>query len=399
MRTITISWRRWLVAPVVIALSLVLTAGACSGSAAVPPRDISNVATITALSCSDARAIGDEVARLASASAPGERADLRKWGLDPDNAGQLESTRTALLERVKQADCTDKPTPSATATTTAPTTATSPAPTGLADFVISMPRRDGNRLNADGVDPAIRGNAEAFRKQIAEQAKHDPLTLYHYWMASPYGKADPLENETVLAKDGRVENGNVYSPKGEEVYRKWSALWNDPVLTQISAVSEIKHQGFNTGVTPEQKPGSSPGVSGTDKSGYDVDYRGGDGASVGAHSALDRCTQPTYGDKTPDVPVGQTDNDLYSKVVASHPARQGNGPADPWTPAAPVTEGAKPPGGGMPPPTYAPPPPPPPATSAPGSTVAPPPPSSAPPPVVVDPEPSHTSAPPPPKGW
>ncbi len=113
MRTLTVPVRRWFVALVAIALSILLTAGACSGESAVSRRDISALATISALSCSDARSISNEVSRLANASAPGERAGLQSWGLDPDNASQLESARTALLERVKQADCVGATTPSA----------------------------------------------------------------------------------------------------------------------------------------------------------------------------------------------------------------------------------------------------------------------------------------------
>lgn len=170
-------------------------------------------------------------------------------------------------------------------------------------FVIKLPRRDGNRLNADG---AVRGDAEAFRAQIARQAKEDPLTLYLYYMASPLGEKEPLKSEAVLAKDGRIENGNLYSEEGKTAYYKWLALWE---ITGIEAVEEISFQGTNTGVDENgTKVTQSSGVTGEDKEGYDITYRDAFSNVIACHSALCRCTQPTAGEGIPGVPEGPTDN-------------------------------------------------------------------------------------------
>lgn len=187
--------------------------------------------------------------------------------------------------------------------------AATPSPTVSAvsdEFTITLPKREMNRLNSDGVDPKNRGNAEAFRKQIAEQAKHDPLTLYVYYQASPLGTIKPLTNETVLAKDGKIENGNVYSKKGRQVYKEWLAMWDSP-LTGVKAVDEIKFQGLNTGVEGTTVT-QSPGVNGADKSGYDVTYKDAMSKVVRQHSALNRCTQPTSDIFIIRIRIGRTDN-------------------------------------------------------------------------------------------
>ncbi|MGB4420598.1 MAG: hypothetical protein WBI29_02255 [Candidatus Saccharimonadales bacterium] len=173
------------------------------------------------------------------------------------------------------------------------------------EFVIDMPRRDGNRLNADGVK--VEDDAEAFRAQIAEQAMHDPLTLWVYYNFSPLGLIDPIENPAELCKDGRIEDGNIYSEEGEKRYNDWLVLWN---VADIASVSEIKFQSANTGVVGTQVT-QSPGVAGVDKAGYDIAYEDAQGNTVGEHSALERCTQPTGG--RPGIPTGPTDNDLQPK--------------------------------------------------------------------------------------
>jgi hypothetical protein len=198
-----------------------------------------------------------------------------------------------------------QPIPSPTGTVTPPPTAT-PPPSAEAetveDFVIDLPKRDGGRLNSEGTpDP---GNAEAFRDFIADQAKHDPLTLYLYYMGSPLGEKKPLENETVLAKDGLIQNGNTYSKKGVKAYEEWLFLWE---LTDITAKSEISFQGTNTGVNGTTAV-QEDGVIGDDKSGYDVTYKDASGQVAAQHSALDRCTQPTFQKPPSKLPPGDTDN-------------------------------------------------------------------------------------------
>jgi len=170
------------------------------------------------------------------------------------------------------------------------------------EFIIDMPRRDGGKLNADGT--ATPGDAEAFRAQIAEQAKRDPLTLFNYYSASPLGDKKPLENESVIAKDGIIKDGNTYSERGIKAYEDWLVLWE---ITDITAVSEITFQGNNTGVQGTTMV-QQPGVGGDNKSGYDITYTDASGAVAAQHSALDRCTQVTTGVPIPNVPVGQTDN-------------------------------------------------------------------------------------------
>lgn len=192
-------------------------------------------------------------------------------------------------------------------TTTETTATVEPVPVPVTnvdvegDFVIKMPPRDGNRLNSEGI--TVSDDAEAFRRQIAEQAKHDPLTLYLYYNASPLGEKRPLESEAVIAKDGVIKDGNVYSERGVEAYNDWLFLWE---LADIEAVREITFQGYNTGVDGS-KVTKSNGVGGTDKAGYDVAYRDVSGEVTHEHSALKRCTQPTFGGPIPWVPEGPTD--------------------------------------------------------------------------------------------
>lgn len=206
--------------------------------------------------------------------------------------------------------------PSSTSTTTT-TPAPTPTTTVEQEYVIALPKRDGGRLNADGVQADVRGDGAAFKAFIAKQAKHDPLTLYLYYMKSPLGTKQPLENETVLVKDGRIEDGNVYSERGVKAYEDWLFLWE---LAEVTPTDEIRFQATNTGVSGTQVV-QATGVSGDDKSGVDVSYPDANGKMVSAHSALYRCTQPTGGHAP--FPMGPTDN----------PA-----PETPVTPKTPVCE-------------------------------------------------------------
>jgi len=347
VRHITRSNRGFASSLAVISLVALGLAG-CSGNNSVTAFDLSD--DIPAMTCD--RPVGNdtwsevssEISRLDASSAPGERNQLRDWGLDPE--ADLEPARKAL--QAKAAECpTTPPSPSAS----------SSASTAASEFVIKLPKRDGNRLNANGVDPSKRGKAEAFRDQIADQAKHDPLTLYAYYMASPLGKAAPLKNEAVLAKDGKIIDGNVYSPKGEQVYRDWLAMWDSP-LTKISPAKEIKWQGANTGVNGVSVT-QSDGVGGKDKSGYDIQYVNAQGEVVGEHSALDRCTQPTLPPQAQPFKPGKTDNPPKTpptteecveipnngvvdcggaKVESDEPQRRGNVPEQVQGPGAGLPE-------------------------------------------------------------
>ncbi|NTW62158.1 hypothetical protein HGB25_01970, partial [Candidatus Saccharibacteria bacterium] len=186
------------------------------------------------------------------------------------------------------------------ASTSAPTAAEE-----VADFVIAMPKRDGHRLNADGVK--VHDDAKAFRDQIAEQAMHDPLTLQVYYNFSPLGEADPIQNPADLCKDGKIQDGNVYSEEGKRRYAEWLTLWK---VADIASVREITFQAGNTGVSGNTVT-QSGGVSGNNKAGYDIKYKDAQGNNVGEHSALERCTQPTGGKH--HFPEGPTDNELTPK--------------------------------------------------------------------------------------
>lgn len=172
------------------------------------------------------------------------------------------------------------------------------------DFVIDMPSRDGNRLNADGVE--IPGNTEALRSQIAEQARRDPLTLFAFYMASPLGEARPLKNEAVLAEGGTIKDGNAFSKEGIRAYQEWLVLWE---TASIKAVSEIRFQAINTGVKGVRLTQSS-GVGGYNKSGFNIAYRDVSGRITHQHSVLCRCTQPTFGEPIRWAPEGPTDSPL-----------------------------------------------------------------------------------------
>ena len=413
MKRITIS-KRGLAS--VLAIPLVALGLTACSSANADPFDLSG--DIAKMSCDKPWVeVANTISRLDSASAPGERNQLRQWKLNPDDKSELEQVRNAL--QAKTLECAKTATPSSTSTTMAsPSSSSSSSTTSASQFVIKLPKRDGNRLNADGVDADKRGNADAFRKQIAEQAKHDPLTLYVYYMASPLGQAEPLANESVLAKDGKIVDGNVYSSKGEQVYKDWLAMWDSP-LTKISAVKEIKWQGANTGVTGTSVS-QSDGVGGDDKSGYDVTYVDAQGKTVGAHSALNRCTQPTLPRPSKHIPEGGTDNPEKpkptstptptkpptptcveipnngivdcggAKVESKEPQRQGNVPTPVQGPGPGLPETtAKPPAVPRPKPTstYTPPPAPKPTTT---SRPTPPPPVETSAPPTSKPEPPPT---------
>jgi hypothetical protein len=273
--------------------------------------------------------------------------------------------------------------PSGTETTTAGTTQPGSSSTLTPEeqeYVIDMPERDGNRLNKDGA-PA---GSEPFRVAIANQAKHDPLTLYVYYMHSPYGKTKALKNEAVIAKGGKIQDGNVYSAEGIAAYKRWIAVWMDHDLTEITSVKEITFQKVNTGVSNNRVTQDPSGVRGKDKSGVDITYRDATSKVVARHSALYRCSQPTGGGgQIPNVPKGPTDNPPTSTPTPSASTTPPTGgkrisdhTADPGVQADPApapTRSASSPGGYTTP-TPA-------ATSTPSPTAT---------PVVVDPQPSNT---------
>lgn len=233
----------------------------------------------------------------------------------------------------------DKPKPAGGQTTKSASPSPSATPEDEDKFVIKLPKRDGNRLNADGVPKKIQGDGEAFREFIAEQAKRDPLTLYLYYMASPLGDKEPLKNELVLAKDGKIENGNTYSKEGVAAYERWMAIWNNPDITSVEAMKEISFQGVNTGVTKDNKPTQdASGVRGEDKSGYDIKYRDASGKVVKGHSALNRCTQPTSKVPHPDVPDGPTDNPPPPKEPKCPPDKPYGNPPKCYGPKDPAKE-------------------------------------------------------------
>lgn len=238
---------------------------------------------------------------------------------EAEKATKVEDAQKALAAAQKAKEsCKPVSTGSPTAAPTVTVTATSAGE----QFVIKLPPREGGRLNSNGA--AKPGDGEAFRAQIAQQAKEDPLTLYLYYMASPLGKVKPLENESVLAKDGRIENGNVFSDVGVQAYKDWLVLWQ---TADIKAVPEITFQGTNTGVAPSGTTTTqSPGVRGTEKAGVDITYVDASGKASGAHSALYRCLQPT-GDNVPGVPEGPTDNELYPKDSSWDPQSRVQVPA------------------------------------------------------------------------
>lgn len=202
-----------------------------------------------------------------------------------------------------------------------------PSDTEKNDFVIDMPKRDGNRLNADGVPTETQGDAEAFRDFIAAQAERDPLTLYSYYMASPLGETKPLENEAVLAKDGRLENGNEYSKLGKEAYEEWLAIWDSPMSANITAKDEITFGGVNTGVNGTTVVQDEGGAGTSEISGYDISYKNALNQTVKEHSALNRCTQVTYGTPQVHLPPGGGDTpEDEKKNPALDPYPQGNAP-------------------------------------------------------------------------
>ena len=275
-----------------VSLSLLVLLG--GGLAACGTSSSDLTASVSKTSCSD---VNETLAAISAADdkkGGARKSAFRELELK-DNPSSIKFSLDGLREKAKSDNCkngeaTDSPDP-------------------VDEFVIDMPKRTGDRLNADGVPDDIRGDGEKVRTFIAEQAKRDPLTLFNYYMSSPLGDSDPLKNETVLAKDGNVKDGNVFSKKGVETYNRWVAIWNNPDITSIKAVKEITFQGANTGATDDNKPTQDPtGVRGKDKSGYDVAYKDAGGKVVKEHSVLNRCTQTTT--KTPHkgIPKGPTDN-------------------------------------------------------------------------------------------
>ena len=141
--------------------------------------------------------------------------------------------------------------------------------------------------------------------------------------------------------------------------------------------------------------------------GYDVTYVDAQGKTVGAHSALNRCTQPTLPGPSKHIPEGGTDNPEKpkhtcvepnngvvdcggAKVESKEPQRQGNVPTQVQGPGPGLPEPtAKPPAVPKPKPTstYTPPPAPKPTTT-PRPTTPPPVETSAPP--TSKPEPPPT---------
>lgn len=384
--------------------ALALVFAACSGNGVGVDSDYLQLSKLEKIECTasssstvkaELKEADDYVSNLINESSSREFEDVLV--LNPGER-DLADLREAL--KVKLADCNKVSASSTPTPTSTPTPSASPT-TVVDEFTIKMPKRDGNRLNAAGIDPKKRGNAQVFKDQILAQAKTDPLTLFMYYQASPLGTIKPLANESVLAKDGIIKDGNVYSELGRKAYKEWAAMWVSP-LTKAVAVKEISFTGFNSGVDGT-KITHSKGVTGTDLSGVNFTYYDAQGNIVASHSALDRCTQVTTSKPIPGTKPGKTDNPPMTratpptkstppppkrnspKKVADHSDTTGDAPSDGWKPAPRIDETKEPvtpPGGGTPPKTYAPAP-----TPTPSKTTRPDPPE--PPPTSV-PVPSTT---------
>jgi len=194
--------------------------------------------------------------------------------------------------------------PAPTASST-PTATPSPTPTKEEDeYVIKLFERGPNgEVIKGGIPEAIRGDAKASKAWIAEAAKKDPVVFFMLYSLSPLAEKKPIKNESVLAKDARIEDGNTYSARGIRAYEDWLVLWD--LSAEVIAVPQISFTGTNTGVSGTTVV-QSDGVRGDDQSGVDVVYRDAAGKSAAQHSILNRCLNATGG--KPSFPPGKTDN-------------------------------------------------------------------------------------------
>ena len=109
MKRITISKRGFVRSFAIVALTAVGLTGCSSANA--DPFDLSG--DIAKMSCDKPWVeVANTISRLDSASAPGERNQLKQWKLDPDDKSELEQVRNAL--QAKSLECAKTPAPSST---------------------------------------------------------------------------------------------------------------------------------------------------------------------------------------------------------------------------------------------------------------------------------------------
>ncbi|MFZ2545167.1 MAG: hypothetical protein WAW80_04275 [Candidatus Saccharimonadales bacterium] len=136
--------------------------------------------------------------------------------------------------------------------------------------------------------PLTANSPDTAKKEILDQNKYEPSSLYGYYLVSPiYGKYPEVKSERDLVKDWTI--GSCYSDVGKKVYEDWAWAWQHAVLTPVD---HMPTAGTVMGATQTGQVFQQSGRI-NDSYGYEVKYPGyGDQYN---HGARGLCTQPYKG--------------------------------------------------------------------------------------------------------
>ncbi len=322
-------------------LGLVFGLGACSGGSGVTPFPITPEIA-SAMPCEPTVGpsplqVSNSIAALAEAKAPGRRAGLEDWGLNPDlkdpaAVKAIEDVRSALRKRVDECQKAAEPTPSATPTSSAspsatpsstPTASASPTATPSAtedscptEFVQKLDPNRKYRFVSDG----LKGSATKKRKQLLAALGHD----YRYLAFMGEQLFHTSIEESKLVKD------DCLSVEGQTLHAKVSGALLAAGVKNGKAPADSYNTGMERGKPVVAK---RRGVYGDRKA---TIYTLADGSKV---VVLDRCGNLVLPSRPKGLPVGKTDNPpppkpphsnppppVVGKKVWQDPARRGNVP-------------------------------------------------------------------------
>lgn len=196
MRPAKTVWRG-VVVLLAAALGLLLTG--CAQRPGIVPFDlVENDGTTVVVECNVVNSVIDAVQTLQNETAPGERAALRQWGLDPDNRDQIDDVLAALRSRAESKDCNASAGPSQEPTSRPPVgpgqgpTAEQPED----DPSSPATRSPGSVPTQSGVDE---GNAQTGETQVGT---NDDETVDIPWVSGvTVNNGDTRNSETMPSID------------------------------------------------------------------------------------------------------------------------------------------------------------------------------------------------------
>ena len=326
---------------VAASLALVLSLGACVGRNGVKPFPITPEIA-SAMPCEPTVGpsplqVSNTIAALAEAKAPGRRAGLEDWGLNPDlkdpaAVKAIDEVRSALRKRVDECQKA-KPSPSATPTSsTSPSATPSSTPTASASpsatpsaTETSCPAEFVQKLDPNRkyrfVSSGLKGSATKKRKQLLAALGHD-----HRYLAFV---GEQLFHTSI--EESKLVKDDCLSVEGQTLYAKVSGALLAAGVKNGKAPADSYNTGMEKGKAVVAK---KRGVYGDRKA---TIYTLADGSKV---VILDRCGNLVFPSRPKGLPVGKTDNPpppkrpphsnppppVAGKKVWQDPAQRGNVP-------------------------------------------------------------------------